>query len=291
MLTKEGQAAGAALWDRYQKADLKDSEALDLLAEKIAGDLVESGIFYEGRPRPGFAFQAGDFELRIPKTAEEANEGILKLASFWGDAFQNLGRTLQNVVRGGGQAAKQIEWKDLSRFVNTQAHKVNVKGMKAFVDSAATAVSETGMTGYQKAQAGLAGALVAVPLAAGAAEAHDAYKKHQYAVVLDQIMKDPAFENVTDASKVKDAYHMMMKYSPSIAMDPLVSKSFVTFLVTHPDMAGLAAAQSLMEAENKFKESGEFASAFSDRVRRLMRHPLAEPFMGGGGGGGGGKKK
>jgi hypothetical protein len=289
MLTKQGQEAAAKQWDAYEKADLTTAQAMNLLSEKVAGDLVMSDVFYESKPRSGLAFQAGDFELAIPKTAEEANDGIVKLAGFWSEAFGNLGKTLKNVVRGGEVAHAGPSFQEVATAMRSGAGSGGrLHAIKDLFDAGGAASAAGGaMSGYQKAQAGLAAAVVAVPIAAGAAAAHDSMKKHRYAVILKGIQSDPAFENVSDQSKVSDAYHMMVKYSPSIALDPMVAKSFVTFLVTHPDLAGLQSAQSLMEAEAKFRESGEFARDFSDRMRRFAKHPLVGHFSGSGGGGGG----
>lgn len=283
-ITKEGQERAEALWAELSRDDLKADDVMKLATDDVVGDFVTDGVFYDSRPPVGYVFQAGHFKIASPKSGEEVADGITKLAGFWQEAFSNLSGTLKNVVRGGGKKVDPIQWKELSRFVDAATDKVDISGMKAFVNRANQAVEETGTTGYQKMQMGLAGALVATPVAFGAAEAHDAFKKHQYSVVLDHLQKDPAFENVSDAAKVKEAYHLMVKYSPSIALDPVVSKSFVMLIVSHPDSANVETIGNLMDAERRFKESNDFTGAFSDRVRRLMRHPLAEPFTGGGGG-------
>lgn len=287
-LTKEGQAAGAALWDKL--ADDKTAAEPEL-----AGDLVEDGLFYGSRPAPGYCFQAGHFKIASPRTVEEANEAVVKLAGFWAASFKNLGKTLKNVVRGGGEEVKPVmpSFGEVAKTVQkVQGRKGStdrdvyraVRGL--FEERIPSAPGGGGMSAYEKAQVGLAGALVATPLALGAAEAHDAYKKHEYAKVLERLESDPAFENVSDKQHLKDAYALMTKYSPSIALDPMVARSFVMTLVTHPDLSHLELAQNLMDAEKKYDESRAFSRDFQDRVRRLTRHPLAEPFVGGGGGGG-----
>lgn len=278
-ITKEGQAAGEVLWGKLASEDTGA-----LATEEVAGDPLQGGVFYDSRPPAGYVFAAGHFKIASPKSGEEVAAGIEKLAGFWQEAFSNVSATVKNTIRGGVPHTDTM--KGVMDTVRTGAGGMrgHIPDMKAFRKAVDAIPVDRGS--YSSKQLALGGALVAMPLAAGAAEAHHAYKQHQFAVVLDHLQKDPAFENVSDSAKVKEAYHLMMKYSPNIALDPVVSKSFVMLIVSHPDSANVETIGNLMEAEKKFKENNDFSGAFSDRVRRLMRHPLAEPFTGGGGGGG-----
>lgn len=290
-ITKEGQAACAALWDKL--ADDKTAVTADA---DLSGDVITDGLFYESKPRPGYCFQAGQFKIASPRNVDEANEAVAKLAGFWSDAFQSLGRTVKTVVRGGAEAVDP-SWPRFTEVAEAveRAHKGGPKAQFRAVeklyrgaasDAMAAQAAASGISPAQKAQIGLAGALVATPLAVGAAGAHSAYVKHEYAKVLNGLESDPAFENISDKQNLRDAYALMQKYSPSIALDPMVARSFVMTLVTHPDLSHLELAQNLMDAEKKYDESRAFSRSFDDRVRKLTRHPLAEPFVGGGGGGG-----
>lgn len=286
-ITAEGQAEGEKLWAKLG-SDMSAEDVVKTAADDIAGDFLTDGVYYDSKPPAGYVFQAGHFKIASPKSGEEVAEGITKLAGFWQEAFSNISGSVRNIVRGGPPAGDALKGVMNSVRVGHSGIHGHIPDMKAFRKAIESIPVDRGS--YSSKQLALGGALVAVPLAAGAAEAHDAFKKHQYAVVLDHLQGDPAFENVSDAAKVKEAYHLMVKYSPSIALDPVVSKSFVMLIVSHPDSANVETIGNLMEAEKKFKESNDFSNAFSDRVRRLMRHPLAEPFTGGGGGGGGKKK-
>lgn len=292
LFTKEASDRGAALWDQLD-TDVSDTDFI-----KSATLAMEDAPVYTGPSIPaGALIKIGGLRIEQPvypgdSSSEfardqyrgEVRDAMQKLAGFWGEAFKNLTTTLKGVIRGG-PASDPMTVKDLLSSITSAnpggGHSIDLDKTKKFVAGLGKADPLAG--GYRKAQVGLALAIPAAAIAAGAKAWSSGHRQRQHGRIEQALVNDPEFENQADKEQaISESYGLMRRYAPSIALDPVVSKSFVKLLVQMPDMQNLEVVQNLMEAERKYHDSGEFSSDLRD-IQKLMRHPLVTPFSGGGG--------
>ena len=288
--TKEAVEAGRELWEQLDE-DVSDADFVKSAAVRV----LEQPVWTGPRIPDGHLIKIADQVIAEPRHPgadapawavreydEQVKTAMVKLAGFWGEAFKNLTTTLKSVIRGGGRAVPGSA-KDILDVAQTGTH-----GERAIVDIAKLeglfkGTGTGGMSGFQKAQVGLALALPAAAIAGGAKAWSAGQRVRQHGRVERALVNDPEFENQADKEQaISESYGLMRKYSPSIALDPVVSKSFVKLLVSMPDMQNIEVVQNLMEAEKKFQDSQGFTTDLRD-IQKLVKHPLVTPFTGGGG--------
>jgi len=240
-LTKESQQAGADLWG-----------AIDGGSEKSAVEHVvtvgEPTLSCGPPMRDAYVFEHGDFKVAADLPVGEAMQ---KIAGFWADNARGVVESLRTIVSGGKTWGSDL----LGRRV--PMHQVDK------------------LTQAEGAQLGLAGAAVAGTLGIGTAVINKANERRRFNQVERTLLEDPWFSNLSDKSLVNKAYGLMVKYSPSMAADPIVARSFVRMLVQSEadggmDNANIGTVQELLEAEKKFRDSGAFTEDLFD-LRRSMR--------------------
>lgn len=290
--TKEAVEAGRQLWEELDE-DRSDSDFV-----KSATVAIQEGPVWTGPRIPaGKLIKIATESVDMPeypgdeaplweKRAYEVEvaQAMDKLAGFWGDAFKNLGQTFRGVLRGA-PATEPIGTVEFLKKVVTK-NKAGIRHLdpKALEKTLAGLQKADPLAGaYSKAQAGLAIAIPAMAVAAGANAWSRGQRTRQHGRVERALVNDPEFENQADKEQaISESYGLMRKYAPSIALDPVVSKSFVKLLVSMPDMQNIEVIQNLMEAEKKFQDSREFSTDFRD-IQKLIKHPLVTPFAGGSG--------
>jgi hypothetical protein len=275
------------LWGRLD-ADQSDTDFV-----KTAEYGVDDVEFSSGpRIPPGFLIKHATVQVRAPvppaadapewarrEYDEQVKTAMLKLAGFWGEAFANLGKTLKGVLRGGSDVVETKAEDFMKLITKTDGGDISPKKLsKALKDlQAADPLDKT----YRTAQTALFGAIPLMGLAGGAHLYSTEKLRRQHASVEHHLAQQPEFKNLADKEQaIGEAYGTMRKYSPTIAADPIVAKSFVTMLVQHPDQQNIEIIQNLMEAEKKYKESGEFTKDWYD-ISKLVRYPLISPILGG----------
>lgn len=145
------------------------------------------------------------------------------------------------------------------------------------------------ISGAQRTQLGLVGALGGVALGTAYFAARERAKQRQYDAVMAHILKSPDMQDSTSwRSVVPEAYAFMQRYAPSLAQDPSLAKAFCRTVNAgdKDDFLNYGNAKLLADAEKAYHESGSASGAMRD-IENLMRHPVSKAV---GFGGGGGKK-
>jgi hypothetical protein len=211
-----------------------------LESDKTAAIVVETQpITFGATPRPGLVY---DYAGQKVASGLPMGEAFEKIAGFWDTARKavgTVGESIQKALTGG------------------RSH---------VVDGAPTKSLEA----LEKTQLALGGAAVAGTLALGAGGVSAANERRRFHQVEQALYADPWFENYTDKSDIGEAYGLMRRYSPSIAKDPIVARSFVRVMVESPELKHTQTVQELLEAEKKFRESGAFTEDLFD-LRRSIR--------------------
>jgi len=232
VLTPASQAAGAALWDQLE-------------SEKTAAIVVETQpLTFGATPRPGLVYDYAGDKVASGLPMGEAFE---KIAGFWSSArsaIGTVGESLQKALTAG------------------RSHLVkNKEGIPHPTEA---------LSALEKTQLAIGGAGVAGGIALAGSGISAANERRRFSQVEQALYADPWFENYTNKSDIGEAYGLMRRYSPSIAKDPIVARSFVRVMVESPEMKHTQTVQELLEAEKKFRESGAFTEDLFD-LRRAMR--------------------
>jgi hypothetical protein len=285
------------MWDQL------DEERSDSAFVKTASVEVTDieGPWAGPRLPPGFAVKTAGCHLRIPAAPRadapdwamdaynaEFGETMQKVAGFWADAWKNFSGTIAGAFRGSaGDVATHTPdsiLKTIGSGAMAGTESDQLKALKPLAKEMAGLAKkvQSANKGFGRAQLGLA---IGIPALAGFGAYHlwsKGKRRRQHAAVEHLLLKQPEFENLADREQVVgEAYGTMRKYAPSIASDPIVAKSFVGLLVSHPDQQNIEVIQNLMEAEKKFRDAGEFSRDWHD-ISKIVRHPLATALGGGG---------
>jgi len=221
----------------------------DLEGEKCASISV-APLSCGPPPRAGYVY---DYAGEKVASDTPPREALLKIAGFWSGVAESV-----NKVLSGG--------------------KRTIQGLGGIP------ITETAekLTQLEQAQLGVAAGGIGAALGAATLGISSAQEKRRFSQVEGALLNDPWFENTTDKSQVREAYALMRRYSPTIARDPIVARSFVRVLVEVPDKANIQTVQDLMDAEKKFREGGQFKDEIFD-LRKGLRGGLRHLGFGGGG--------
>lgn len=238
-LTTASQEQGEALWDEIEKS-----------ASVVPVSLP--AFEYGPPPRAGLVFDYAGVKIA---SGGDPRETMQKLAGVW-DSIRGIlgtaGRSAKAIITGGEEVTRGLGGIPLSK-------------------------PRESLTALETAQLGVLGAGAAGILGAGVAGVDAVNDRRKYHQIRMALHGDPWFENHSDKSKIDSAFEMMKKYAPTIAKDPIVTRSFVRTMVEGDENSmNLSWAQELMEAEKKYRESGNFTEDLFD-LRRAVRSGL-RPF-------------
>ena len=241
---------------------------------------------------PKLAYDRGGLRIFVDEDIVESMQKIaakVPVGRLAPGEIETITRTVRvDPVAAAAHAAAKETAEMANKRIRTFGESAQAAG-KNLWGTVKNVVMGEGGASNRKLQAGLAGALV---LGTGLG-IRQLYKRRQvqaqYDRVLGAVMEDPTFKNVEQKEdKVPEAYSFLRRYAPTLAMDPVIARSFVRQAI-ESDVSWMnqTVAQGLSEAESKHRD----ASRPSKDLRDIISHPFVAPFAGKGGGAGSDKDK